>query len=275
MRAIKYVLLTLVTAIVLALPATAAARDRNHDRIPDRWEKRHHLSLKVKQTRKDQDRDGLRNLGEFRSRTDPRDADSDDDGVEDADEDRDHDGVDNGNEEREGTDPDDRDSDDDGRSDGREDEDRDELRNVAEDRTGNDPIDKDTDDDGVKDGDEHAGKVASFTNGVLEITLADGSTVKGKVTDATKISCETEDEHEGDNDQDEHGDDDDSHSARASDEGSDGDHEDGDDDGDHEGNGDDDNVCSPSDLVQNVVVHEAELELTASGAVFEEIEIVK
>ena len=30
---------------LLALPSVAAAKDRNHDRIPDRWEKRHHLSL--------------------------------------------------------------------------------------------------------------------------------------------------------------------------------------------------------------------------------------
>jgi hypothetical protein len=73
---------------LLALPGLAAAKgkDRNHDRIPDRWEKRHKLSLKVKQTRRDQDRDGLRNLAEFRAGTDPRDRDSDDDGVRDGEE---------------------------------------------------------------------------------------------------------------------------------------------------------------------------------------------
>ena len=85
--------LLITAALVLAgalLPAaTAAARsgDRNHDRIPDRWEKRNHLSLKVKQTHRDQDRDGLNNLGEFRSHSDPRDADSDEDGIEDGKED--------------------------------------------------------------------------------------------------------------------------------------------------------------------------------------------
>src|SRR5262245_38926503 len=79
----------LVLAAALLPAATAAARagDRNHDRIPDRWEKRNHLSLKVKQTHRDQDRDGLNNLGEFRSRTDPRDADSDEDGIKDGKED--------------------------------------------------------------------------------------------------------------------------------------------------------------------------------------------
>lgn len=71
---------------LLALPGVAGAKDRNHDRIPDRWEKRHNLSLKVNQARKDQDRDQLRNLAEFKAGHDPRDDDSDDDGVEDGDE---------------------------------------------------------------------------------------------------------------------------------------------------------------------------------------------
>jgi hypothetical protein len=71
---------------LLALPGLAAAKDRNHDRIPDRWEKRHNLSLKVNQARKDQDRDQLRNLAEFRAGDNPRDDDSDDDGVIDGEE---------------------------------------------------------------------------------------------------------------------------------------------------------------------------------------------
>ena len=71
---------------VLILPSAASARDRNRDRIPDRWEKKHDLSLHVKQTRRDQDNDGLRNLAEFKSHTDPRDKDSDDDGIRDDDE---------------------------------------------------------------------------------------------------------------------------------------------------------------------------------------------
>jgi len=42
--------------------------------------------LKVKQDRRDQDGDGLRNRGEFKAGLDPRDDDSDDDGTEDGDE---------------------------------------------------------------------------------------------------------------------------------------------------------------------------------------------
>jgi hypothetical protein len=75
---------------LIAAPSGAVAKDGNNDRIPDRWEKAHHLSLQVKQTRRDQDRDGLRNRGEFLSGHDPRDKDSDNDGVGDGDENAGH-----------------------------------------------------------------------------------------------------------------------------------------------------------------------------------------
>jgi hypothetical protein len=73
---------------MMALPGVAAAKhgDRNGDRIPDRWEKRHHLSLNVSQAGRDQDRDQLRNRAEFLAGDNPRDHDSDDDGVMDGDE---------------------------------------------------------------------------------------------------------------------------------------------------------------------------------------------
>jgi hypothetical protein len=71
---------------LLAMPGIATAKDGNHDRIPDRWEKRHHLSLNVNQAGRDQDGDHLRNLGEFRAGDNPRDDDSDDDGVADGEE---------------------------------------------------------------------------------------------------------------------------------------------------------------------------------------------
>lgn len=95
-------------ALLFALPGAAMARDRNHDRISDRWERHHHLSLQVRQTRHDQDKDGLKNLGEFRNRTNPRNADTDNDGLDDGDEvatdndpkdeDTDNDGVEDGEE---------------------------------------------------------------------------------------------------------------------------------------------------------------------------------
>jgi hypothetical protein len=78
--------LALVAALGVVSSASAKSRDRNHDRLPDRWEHAHHLSLKVKQAKRDQDKDGLNNRGEFRAKTDPRDEDTDDDGVTDGNE---------------------------------------------------------------------------------------------------------------------------------------------------------------------------------------------
>ena len=75
--------LALGAIALLAMPGLAAAKDRNHDRIPDRWEQRHKLSLTVNQARHDQDGDHLRNRGEFLAGDNPRDRDSDDDGVMD------------------------------------------------------------------------------------------------------------------------------------------------------------------------------------------------
>jgi hypothetical protein len=86
-RTVRTLLLLAATcAAALVFPAAGMARshgDRNGDRIPDRWERAHHLSLKVNQAKRDQDHDGLRNRAEFMAGDDPRDADSDDDGIED------------------------------------------------------------------------------------------------------------------------------------------------------------------------------------------------
>lgn len=73
-------------AAIGALAAIAAAKDGNEDRIPDKWEKHHHLSLHVKQTHRDQDHDHLGNRAEFLTDDNPRDRDSDNDGVIDGNE---------------------------------------------------------------------------------------------------------------------------------------------------------------------------------------------
>jgi hypothetical protein len=77
---------TVVLALALSLGAiaTASAKDRNHDRIPDRWERSYDLSLKVNQAKRDQDRDNLVNRDEYRAGTNPREADTDSDGTDDA-----------------------------------------------------------------------------------------------------------------------------------------------------------------------------------------------
>jgi hypothetical protein len=215
--------LTLALALIgsLLFAASASAHDANSDRIPDKWEKRHGLSLKVKQTRRDQDRDGFHNRAEWRAKTDPRDADSDDDGVDDA--------------------------------------------------------------------EENAGTVTAFANGELTITLFDGGTLTGKVTEDTEIKCDKDDattasashdpgdDDEGDDDQgDDPGDDDEGDDDRGDwghgDRGDDGSGKcrHGDDDGDHDN---DDEECGPEALVAGAAVEEAELKISSDGRTWTEIEL--
>jgi hypothetical protein len=61
----------LLAISLFALAGPAAAKDRNHDWIPDRSGKRYHLSLHKSQA--NQDHDGLANRREFRASTSPRD----------------------------------------------------------------------------------------------------------------------------------------------------------------------------------------------------------
>ncbi len=174
-----------VALLITAFAGTALAKDRNHDRIPDKWEKRFHLSLRVDQANRDQDRDGVDNLNEFQEGTNPRDRDTDDDGVPDGREDSDHDG----------------------------------LNNRQEEVTVNLPDDRDTDNDGIRDGNENAGVIAAFDGTTLTINLSGGGQATGTVTSATEIKCETESEQEADDVGDNSG----PGSASASDDGGSGD----------------------------------------------------
>src|SRR2546429_4862305 len=92
---------------LLILPQAALAKrgDRNHGRIPDRWERHFGIALKKGAAKGDPDRDGLTNRGEFLSHTNPKVADTNHNGIRDASEDPDRDRVDNGNEVREHTNP--------------------------------------------------------------------------------------------------------------------------------------------------------------------------
>ena len=85
MRLFKGLTAAAIAAALLVVPAGALAkgRDRDHDRMPDKWEKKHHLNPRANDARKDPDRDHLSNLSEFRHHTDPQKADSDNDGVDD------------------------------------------------------------------------------------------------------------------------------------------------------------------------------------------------
>jgi hypothetical protein len=79
--------LLLLPMIVLAFAASTASaarpHDRDHDGLPDRWEKRYHLSTHKKSAKKDPDRDRLANRREYHLRTNPRKKDTDGDGYGD------------------------------------------------------------------------------------------------------------------------------------------------------------------------------------------------
>lgn len=214
--------IALIGSLLFAASASAHGRDANGDRIPDRWEKRHGLSLEVKQARRDQDRDGFKNRAEWRAKTDPRDADSDDDGTDDA--------------------------------------------------------------------EENAGTVTSFADGELTITLFDGGTLTGKVTEETEIRCDADDDtarssHDpGDDDDGDEGDDhgDRGHDDHGDDEGDDrGDRGHGDRGGDgsgkcrhdDDGGDDEDEECGPEALTTGAAVKEAELSISSDGRIWNEIEL--
>ena len=237
MKKFKLLLFGVALAALLAVPGAAMAksRDRDHDKLPDKWEHKFHLSTHHKSAKGDPDRDGLNNRGEFKSRTNPRKSDSDRDGVNDADDDRDNDGDSN----------------------------RDEVRH------GTNPCDRDSDDDGVHDGDEVAGTVESFVEdsehpgtGVLTIKLAEDSTISGKVDSTTEIKCDDEhgdrhERHDGSDDNSGPGSGDEDHSGPG------------------HGGDDDERDCTTADLTPGTAVHEAELHGSGDGAVFEEVELLR
>ena len=114
-----------------------------------------------------------------------------------------------------------------------------------------------------------AGTVASFDQGtgVLTLTLADGSTVSGKVSEDTNVNCIPAGDTSGP-------------TAAASHDGGWGDDEGDDDRGDdgdrhHGGRCGGQSACDASDLVPGAVVHEAILKLGSNGAEFKLVLLVK
>jgi hypothetical protein len=80
--------ITLLAAIVLALPAGAKSSNakNDRDRMPNGWEKKHGLNVRANDAREDPDGDALVNIAEFRNKADPQDPDTDDDGFADGEE---------------------------------------------------------------------------------------------------------------------------------------------------------------------------------------------
>jgi hypothetical protein len=133
---------------------------------------------------------------------------------------------------------------------------------------------------------DNAGTVASFTNGVLTLTLNDKSTVSGKIADATEISCTSATpvsndfrSRSRDGGGDNGGGDEQSGGQTSVSQQSGGDDNGGGDDNNDGGDGDENGggtqTCDSSSLVPGAVVHEAELRIDSSGATFKKVELVK
>jgi hypothetical protein len=124
-------------------------------------------------------------------------------------------------------------------------------RDADTDNDGVDDGDDDANDDGIDDGDEQSGVIDSFDGTTLTVKLVNGDTLKGAVNDGTEIECESAP----------------TTTATTRDDGGDEQGEDNDDQGEDEGN------CTKDALTPGAIVKEAELHLTAAGAVFDEIEL--
>jgi hypothetical protein len=126
---------------------------------------------------------------------------------------------------------------------------------------------------------ESVGKVPSFKEGVLIITLTDGTPVSGKVTERTEIHCAPttpasggdddeagsgEGDHGSSTDGPSEGSHGDAHAASSGDDGEDG--EDGSDNGSA--------ACTTTALVEGAMVREAELRLGSAGAVWDRVNLL-
>lgn len=127
---------------------------------------------------------------------------------------------------------------------------------------------------------ESVGKVTSFKEGVLIITLTDGTPVSGKVTEQTEIQCTPatptiggDDDEAGSGEGDQgssteslsnDGSHNDAHAALSGDEGEDG--QDGSDEGQQS--------CTTAALIPGAMVREAELTLGSAGAVWDRVDLI-
>jgi len=130
---------------------------------------------------------------------------------------------------------------------------------------------------------EPSGTVASYAGGLLTITLKDGSTVSGKVTEQTELECHSATPPTS-TEQDDQGAGDDSSGAEGGEHGStaqgqpaahqssEDQQSGGDDQGEDEGGS---SSCTTAALVPGAVVGEAELSVSSAGAVWEKVELIQ
>ena len=247
MRRLTLFISVALALLAFAIPATAGAKsshhksrhhrlaDRNHNGMPDRWERK----FRVHKASSDPDRDGVTNLGEFHNGTNPRDADTDNDGIDDGNDDANHDGVEDGQEQAG-------------------------VIDTFDANSGKLTIK-------LVNGDSLAGTV----NGDTEIECENpapaptASTRDGGETETGDDSPDSSSTTSGDTTEHQSGDQTTGSSSTPS-----GDDEQGDDNNDQgENENEDHGSCGTAALVQNTIVREAELKVTQDGAVFHSIKL--
>jgi hypothetical protein len=139
--------------------------------------------------------------------------------------------------------------------------------------------------EGAAVGAQSAGTVTSYVNGVLTLTLNDGSTVSATVTGRTEIECEpakptpvaraADHGGSGPSRNDGHGGGQGNHDQNDNDGpgGNQGEQDQNDNDGPPNDNHDESSVCDTSALIPGAVVHAAELRIDPAGSRFTSIEI--
>jgi hypothetical protein len=136
---------------------------------------------------------------------------------------------------------------------------------------------------------DNAGTVESFSNGVLTIMLADGSTVSGAITNDTELECAAPEQPQTIHDDGDGGSGDQSGSdkqVQGSDDQSAADDQDdaaeqnanqaeeqNENEAAEENENDAQNNCSSTDLTQRTVVREAELRISSAGKVWKKVEL--
>ena len=124
---------------------------------------------------------------------------------------------------------------------------------------------------------ETAGTVASLTGGVLTITLTDGSTVSGKVTEKTEIHCQAATPPAEGSDDDQQGDESSGGNGEDSSHGGPGMSSQGSDMSSGDGSGDagtEQQSCTTAALIPGAVVREAELSVGSAGSVWDHVDLI-
>ncbi len=117
---------------------------------------------------------------------------------------------------------------------------------------------------------QNAGTVMAFSGGVLTIRLTNGSTARGRVSNATELECEmaepqvvrAEDRGSGDGDSGDRGGDNGTRDENEQNEVED------------QNGVEAEHMCTTAALRPNVVVHEAALDVSRAGSIWKKVELI-